>query len=98
MMTVVDAAQDGAGRRSERRLRTLKAARIAFNLGRSVFDCTVRNLSPSGALLEVASTVGIPLRFEILMDQGGKRRTCSVRWKTQRLVGVHFDNIAQKAV
>ncbi len=97
MTTVVEAAQERADRRSERRMRTLKAARIAFNLGHSVFDCTVRNLSASGALLEVASTVGIPRQFEIVMDRSGRGRPCSVRWMTQRMMGVRFDDLAQKA-
>ncbi len=97
MTTVVEAAPSSADRRLERRVRTLKTARIAFNFGRSVFDCTLRNLSPSGALLEVASTAGIPSQFEILVPRDGIRRTCTVRWMTQRLMGVHFDDAAQKA-
>lgn len=96
-MTTVEAAQKSAERRSERRSRTLKAARIVFNLGRSVFDCTVRNISPSGALLEVQSMVGIPAQFEIIMDQGATRRACSVRWSGRRMLGVQFGDTGQKA-
>ena len=97
MMTVTESAQEGADRRSERRMRTLKAAKIVFNLGQSVFDCKVRNLSPSGALLEVPSMVGMPLDFQIMMAEGTPRRTCSVRWRTGRLMGVHFDSAVHKA-
>ena len=97
MTTVVKTAHEGAERRRERRARALKAAKIVFNLGRSVFDCTVRNLSPGGALLEVPCMVGIPPKFDILMDQGVTRRACTVRWNTQRLIGVQFDEAAQKA-
>ena len=35
---------------------TLKAGRIVFNQRRSVLDCTVRNLSSTGACLDVPST------------------------------------------
>ncbi len=94
MTTVVETAHERAERRSERRSRTLKTARIVFNLGRSVFDCTIRNLSPSGALIQVQSVVGIPEQFEIVIDDGAARRPCNVRWRTGRLMGVHFDKAA----
>ncbi len=97
MMTVVETAHDSAERRSERRMRTLKEAKIVFNLGHSVFDCRLRNLSPSGALIEVASMVGIPMHFDVIFDRGALRRACSVRWHTDRLMGVQFNDAAQKA-
>ena len=97
MTTVVETAHDGVDRRSERRMRTLKAAEIVFNLGHSVFDGTLRNISPSGALIEVPSMLGIPMRFEIIMDHGAMRRACTVRWHTGRMMGVHFDDAVQKA-
>ncbi len=97
MTTVTDAAQESAERRAERRMRTLKRARIVFNHGHSVFDCTIRNLSPSGALIEVPSMQGIPMQFEIALGESTVRRPCSVRWRTERTMGVHFDDDAQKA-
>ena len=97
MTTVVETAHEGAERRSERRLRTLKAAKIVLNRGRSVFDCTIRNLSPSGALIQVPSMVGIPERFEIVMGGGATHRPCCVRWRTGRLMGVHFDAVQKAA-
>jgi hypothetical protein len=98
MTTAAEAARDNVERRSERRMRTLKQAKIVFNLGHSVFDCTLRNLSPSGALIEVQSMVGIPARFALDLDHGAVRRDCTVRWHTERLIGVHFDDAVQKAV
>lgn len=55
-------------RRNHRRLRVLKGARIVFNERRSVIDCTVRDLSPGGALLLLPSTAGIPNEFELWVD------------------------------
>jgi hypothetical protein len=97
MTTAKDAPLEGADRRTERRNRTLKGARIVFNGGHSVFDCTVRNLSPGGALIEVPSMLGIPTQFELILDQGATRRLCSVRWRTERMMGVRFDDAAHKA-
>lgn len=84
-------------RRLEPRRRALKGAHLIFNHGRSTFDCLVRNLSPGGALLEVSDMLGIPHSFEIAMDQGGMRHPCIVRWHTDRLMGVHFEDAGQAA-
>jgi hypothetical protein len=76
-------------RRQSARARTLKGARILFNQHRSVIDCTVRNLSPNGACLAVASAVGIPDRFEVMFaDQSV--RACRVVWHKERQLGVEF--------
>jgi hypothetical protein len=86
----------GDERRSERRVRALKRARIIFNNGYGVFDCVVRNLSPSGALIDVPSMLGVPSQFDIAIDKA-PGRPCTVRWHTDHLVGVHFDDAAAKA-
>ena len=83
--------------RRERRMRVLKMARIVFNGGYSVYDCRVKNLSESGALLEMASLLGIPNRFEIALDPTAtSRRLCTVMWRTDRLMGVAFDQAVGK--
>jgi hypothetical protein len=94
--TIMAAPQQafGADRRTERRMRALKHARIIFNKGYGVFDCTVRNISPGGALLDVPSMLGIPSHFDIVMDATNARRPCTVRWHTDHLIGVHFDDVA----
>ncbi len=97
MEPVTDNASQIAESRTERRARTLRHAEIVFNQGRSVFDCTVRNLSPGGALLEVASMLGIPQHFDIVLDRSLGHRPCTVRWHTDRLMGVHFDDAGPRA-
>ena len=77
-------------RRQSLRMRTLKAARILFNQHKSVIDCTVRNLSPTGACLTVPSVVGIPDRFEVWFDADKSIRPCRVVWHKERLLGVEF--------
>ena len=54
-------------RRERDRQRTLKSGKIVFNHKTSVVDCTVRNLSDTGACLQVGSAVGIPEIFDLLI-------------------------------
>jgi hypothetical protein len=75
-------------------VRTLKSARILLNHHHSVIDCTVRNLSPLGACLQVASTLGIPERFDVLFDADHSVRACRVVWHKERQLGVEFDSNA----
>ena len=58
-------------RRSERRQRVYKQARIIFNNGYAVFDCIVRNISQGGAMLEMETLLGIPRSFQVIVDHGG---------------------------
>ncbi len=76
-------------RRALPRRHTLKSGRIAFNSGRSTIDCTVRNLSSQGAKLTVASVVGIPDSFELMLGDG-VRHQCRVIWRTLKELGVEF--------
>ena len=80
-------------RRKERRMvlrhRTLKAGHIAFNRA-GMIDCRVRNLSPAGACLEVASQTGIPDDFTLLIDSDHLKTPCRVIWRTATRLGVSF--------
>jgi PilZ domain len=77
-------------RRRQVRARTLKSGRIIFNHRSSVIDCTVRNLSPVGACLNVASTIGIPEEFEVMLDADNTTRNCRVVWQKEKQLGVRF--------
>jgi hypothetical protein len=77
-------------KRTAPRQRVLKGGRIVFNSGRSTIDCTVRNLSPGGAKLGVASVVGIPDRFSLLLTGNEAPRACRVTWRRANDLGVAF--------
>ncbi|MGH6682601.1 MAG: PilZ domain-containing protein [Pseudolabrys sp.] len=84
-------------RRKVPRHRTLKAGSITFNRDGG-FDCRVRNLSPAGACLEVASQVGIPDNFVLVVDVDHVRSPCHVIWRTATRLGVVFDAQAEPAL
>ena len=76
-------------RRSSPRHRVLKTGKIVVNAGRSTFDCTVRNLSDTGALLLVASSIGIPDQFQLVIS-AEPPRPCRVVRRTAQELGVSF--------
>jgi PilZ domain-containing protein len=72
------------------RHRTYKAAHIAFVGHAATIDCIVRNLSDTGATLEVASPVGIPDEFDLVFKADGSVRPCRVTRRKETKIGVHF--------
>ena len=77
-------------RRKVQRHRTLKAGSISFNRAAGV-DCRVRNLSPAGACLEVASQIGIPDEFVLVVAADHVKAPCHVVWRTATRLGVEFN-------
>lgn len=75
--------------RGSQRHRTLKGGKIVFNDGFSTYDCTIRNLSDTGAKLMVASLVGVPQRFLLALDDG-RRFECEMAWHREGEIGVRF--------
>jgi hypothetical protein len=66
----------------------LKAGTIEFS--GSTIDCVVRNISETGAALEVASPMGIPAEFNLVISGNIARRACRVVWVEDKRVGVTF--------
>jgi hypothetical protein len=76
-------------KRTTPRHRVLKAGTIEF--GGGAIDCTVRNMSNTGAMLEVTSPIGIPDRFTLVLPADGQHVACHVIWQKQKRIGVVFD-------
>jgi len=74
-------------RRAGARRRVLKSGAIEF--GNEAIACTVRNLSPQGACIEVNSPLWFPDRFTLAVD--GQRWPCRIAWKKQKRLGLAFD-------
>jgi len=82
-------------RRIAPRRRALRQAKIVFNGDRSVIDCLVRNLSDSGACLEVASQAGVPTVFALQIEGETPNRQCLSIWQSDNKIGVEFANEAR---
>ena len=57
--------------------------------------CTVRNVSPEGAAIDVDNPAFVPARFRLVMDNGAKVHECGVAWIQQNRIGVAFVTVPQ---
>jgi hypothetical protein len=94
--TTKDNTGTGAENRRARRMRTLKKGTIILQGGYSVFDCVIRNLSETGAMLSVGG-LGIPSHFHLKYDATVAVHPCTVRWRTENAIGVSFDDVQMAA-
>ena len=76
-------------RRRNQRRQVLKLARVVTS-STTGFDCTVRNESDNGALLEISASVRIPDYFDLSIGDAPARR-CRVVWRKAYQTGVEFD-------
>jgi hypothetical protein len=74
--------------RTAKRDRVLKAGTIEFPGG--AFSCMVRNMSASGAALDVPNVAGIPDYFRLVMPTEGLQFYCRAVWRKQRRIGARF--------
>ena len=51
----------------------------------------VRNLSVTGAAIEVPNQAGIPDSFLLVIPDDGLRLPCHIAWRTDYRIGVAFD-------
>ena len=70
------------------RQRVFKAASIEFDGGK--IDCTIRNLSPDGAALDVPSPLCIPHEITLNMIARQTRHHGYVVWRKDRRIGIVF--------
>ncbi|MGB6396012.1 MAG: PilZ domain-containing protein [Bradyrhizobium sp.] len=75
--------------RAAPRHRILKAGTISF--GGGAIDCTVRNLSETGAALEVVTPIFIPDRFTLIVQTEQLKRPCHIVWRKEKRMGVAFE-------
>ena len=74
--------------RSSPRQRVLKSGPIASD-GAGI-DCVVRNISATGAALEVESQIGIPKEFKLVISAEHFNGFCRVLWRKAKRIGVVF--------
>jgi hypothetical protein len=70
------------------RKHTLKTAFIIISKKALQIECTVIDTSPTGVILQVPTTFGIPQYFDVVIT--GKRCHCRLEWKTDTKIAARF--------
>jgi hypothetical protein len=76
-------------KRATQRHRVLKGATIAF--GGYGVACTVRNMSASGAAVDLAGPIGLPPSFTLRIERDRFMRRCRAVWRHENRIGLAFD-------
>jgi hypothetical protein len=88
-MVEASMTDSASNRRNTGRKKTLKSAKIIFNKKQSVIDCFVRDLSDTGAKLQVGDVVAIPRNFTLILNDGSRHECERVRAQGTE-IGVRF--------
>ena len=76
-------------RRGDARHRVYKRGTIAFS--GAGFGCTVRNLSASGARIDLEGPVRLPDHFVLVIESDKVMHRCRPVWNSAQRVGVAFE-------
>ncbi len=78
--------------RAAARQQTLRTGIIEFATSRGstvTIPCTIRDVSATGARLQLNSSLWIPKQITLIFS-GGLRKDCKVAWRKGRLIGAAF--------
>ncbi len=87
----------GENKRSDQRQRVLKSGRIVLGDLHSI-DCTLRDVSATGAKLIVKKPDDVPDIFRLLISADSTIRPVKVMWRKPDSVGVQFTGEAKKSL
>jgi hypothetical protein len=76
-------------RRAAPRHSVLRAGTIL--IGNGSINCMARDMSDTGAMLSVTSSVDIPEYFTLILSPDGRHTPCHVIWRTEEQMGVAFE-------
>lgn len=76
--------------RATDRTRAFLRALIEFNNGASKIDCVVKNISATGARIEVTAAVSLPNEFNLNIPHRNEVIRSQLVWRESNSVGVRF--------
>ena len=77
-------------RRPKLRKRALLSGRISYSDGEHYFDCTIRDLSGTGARVAISRGQRIPSNVYLIEMRSGTVHEATVVWNNGREVGLNF--------
>jgi len=75
--------------RAAPRHRVMKPAKVEF--GGYKRDCIIRDISTTGAALEVMDQASIPKYFKLIVPADNLKLPCTIVWRRDFRIGVTFD-------
>jgi len=90
-------AQNTEQDRTARRQRVLKDGKIVFNQNSSVIDCTIRDISETGAKVLCEHTAAVPDECRLVTLKDNLIRDAKVIWRRGEQVGLLFTGEARAA-
>ena len=75
-------------KRAAQRHRVFKGGTITFE--HSGIACTVRNMSASGAAIDLENPITLPQSFTLSIERDNFVRNCRTVWRNGRRVGLAF--------
>jgi hypothetical protein len=81
-----------AEKRAAPRLRSFLKGKAIFNNRQSTLDCLVRDISATGARLEVSNAVLLPELFDLYVPQKDTTYRVRITWRAEGEIGVEFEH------
>jgi hypothetical protein len=82
--------------RTANRTRSFLRGEIVHSNGNSRTECTVRDLSDTGARIEAPPSVTVPEYFDLVIPQRNIRHRARIVWRHQAELGLTFEDILQQ--
>jgi len=80
-----------ADKRAAPRMRSFLKGKAIFNNRQSTLDCLVRDISATGARLEVSNAVLLPELFDLYVAQKDTTYRVRISWRAEGEIGVEFE-------
>lgn len=75
-------------KRAQQRRRVLKAGKILFANGACTLDCTIKNITAQGAMLQVEHSVSVPDQFQLYEPSRLMLHEARVVRRASHIIGV----------
>ena len=82
-----------ANKRSQQRNRCLKEGKIIFGNGTFVVNCTIDNISETGAHLRVQGSSPLPKEFRLVVPSRNIVHKAEIMRRTPKGVGIKFNGV-----
>lgn len=83
-------ASSEANKRQSARKKSFLRGKIAYGNGAHSFDCTIRDLSNTGARIDLPLEQIVPKHFVLIDMRNGNAYEAEVKWRTRSQIGMSF--------